>query len=78
MYDVEKMLSQNPEDDLTFDEMGKLVKLLKKLKSLSEKKYQTALPNVISDIDDLETDDFVYKLDDNEVYLNTKIVLLKK
>lgn len=66
IYDIEKMLSRDIEEDLTFDQMGKLVKLLKKLKNLSEEKYHTALLKVILDIDDLKTADFIYKLNDSQ------------
>lgn len=78
MYDLEKMLNQNIEEDLTFDKIGKLVKLLNKLKNLSEEKYQTALPKVILDIDDLETNDFVYRLHDNQSLSKYKDSFIEK
>lgn len=78
MYDIEKMLSQNTEEDLTFGETGKLIKLLNRLKTLSEEKYQFALNGVISTIDDLETDDFIYQLNDNRNLLKAKNSFIQK
>ncbi|MDM1044831.1 hypothetical protein HX004_07125 [Myroides sp. 1354] len=78
MYDIEKMLSQNREEDLTFGETGKLVKLLNRLKTLSEEKYQFTLNSVISNIDDLETDDFIYQLNDNSNLLKAKNSFIQK
>lgn len=78
MYDLEKMLSQNPNEDLTFDKTGKLVKLLNKLKTLSIQKYQFALQSVISNIDDLEVDDFIYRLKDNNNLLKIKNSFIQK
>lgn len=78
MYDAEKMFRQNPEGNLTFDETGKLVKLLNRLKALSEEKYQFALNSVISTIEDIETVDFIDKLNDNSNLLRAKNSFIQK
>ena len=78
LYDSKKMFRQNPEENLTFDETGKLVKLLNRLKTLSEEKYQFALHSVIATIDDLETDDFIYKLNDPSNLLKAKNSFIQK
>lgn len=78
MYDIKKMLSQTPGGNLNFSETSKLVKLLNRLKTLSEEKYQITLNNVISNIDNLEIDDFIYELNDNSNLLKVKNSFIQK
>src|SRR5690606_15257102 len=78
MYDLEKMINQNPEEDLTFDEVGKLIKLVNKLKNLSGEKYLEAVPNVIKEIDDLYVDEFIHRLSDNKSLLVHKESFVEK
>lgn len=78
MYDAEKMFRQDSGENLTFDETGQLVKLLNRLKALSEEKYQFALNSVIATIDDIETGDFIYKLNDNSNLLKAKNSFIQK
>lgn len=78
MYDIKKMLSQTPGGNLNFSETSKLVKLLNRLKTLSEEKYQITLNSVISNIDNLEIDDFIYELNDNSNLLKVKNSFIQK
>lgn len=77
MYDTENMV-ENITSDLTYDDNLRLIKLLKKIKSLSNNSYNDAIRNTLKFIDDLNTDTFISKLNDNSIILQNKDVLLEK
>ncbi len=73
IYDVE-----NITDDLVYDEELRLVKLLERLKLLSNSAYSQAVANVLQFIYDLNTPRFISKLNDHPTILQHKDVLLEK
>jgi hypothetical protein len=77
-YDIQIGQRFYQEENLNYDNTGKLVKLLLKLKSLSEEKYQAAISKVILDIDDIETDKFIIGLNDHNTLLKYKENFIKK
>lgn len=73
MYDIE-----NVTDDLIYDEELRLIKLLERIKPLSDSAYSKAVANVLQFIYDLNTPRFISKLNDNPTLLQHKDILLEK
>jgi len=77
MYDTSNLFDYVT-SDLTYNNDLRLIKLLKRVKSLSEESYEKAIANSLKNIDDLSTDTFISSLDENKIILKNKEVLLEK
>lgn len=77
MYDTSNILGYVT-SDLTYDDNLRLIKLLERVKKLSEKNYENAIISSLKNIDDLETDTFIKSLNENIIILRNKEVLLEK
>lgn len=64
--------------DMTFDATLRLVTLLEKIKKISQSAYEKAVRNSLQNIDDLDVDGFISKLNDNASILQNKDVLLDR
>lgn len=77
IYDMENLM-RNVTSDLNYDKNLRLVKLLNKIKGFSEESYNQAIHNSLQFVDDLDTDILISKLNDNQIILKNKDVLLEK
>ncbi len=77
VYDMENVM-ENLTDNMTYDGDLRLIKLLEKIKSLSIDSYYEAVGNSLKFIDDLSTESFILKLNDNATVLQHKDVLIEK
>ena len=78
MYALDKMLSADFDMPMPFNNTSKLVNLLKKLKSFSQRSYVKALRKNLLEIVDLSTDAFIVELNDNKSIIKNSDVLIQK
>lgn len=77
MYALDNMMD-NLTSDLNFDSNLRLVKLLKKIKEFSEESYNMAVRNALQNVDDLDSDILIRMINNNEIVLKNKDVLLER
>ncbi|MBW7674214.1 hypothetical protein [Chryseobacterium chendengshani] len=77
MYDMSNLFD-NVTNDLTYNDDLRLIKLLKRVKNLSEESYENAIRNSLKNVDDLNTDSFIASLNENIIILKNKEILLEK
>ncbi|MDR2235598.1 MAG: hypothetical protein LBE92_05705 [Chryseobacterium sp.] len=79
MYDIGSLthdISDN--ENMTYDNTLRLVRLLEKIKNISQDVYEKAVRNTLRNVDDLEVDDFISQLKNNTLVLQNKDVLLDR
>ncbi|KXH79683.1 hypothetical protein [Chryseobacterium kwangjuense] len=76
-YDMDHVMDY-VSGDMTFDATLRLVTLLQKTKKISQNAYEKAVRNSLQNIDDLDVDGFISKLNDNALVLQNKDVLLDR